>query len=287
MEQSGALAPDAAVRVYQSPNTDAGFADDFYQAASENIADSVSASWGESESLIRAFLSVDARGPELPSRRSTRRSSSMAAQGQSSFLSSGDSGAYPASRDLGSTDRTAGSPDGSPWATSSGGTTLPGPFVVHGHTFNFPTERTWAWDYLWPVRSVDLGIPEIAVRRGGRRRQRRRLQRLRADAVVSAGRPRDVELQRGRVPASDGVLHRGPVRGRASRSASPCRGTGTSSQRRRRRGAPATAGRRPTCRRTATRRRAISCSTRSATRAVRPLRRRTSSSAARASSPRS
>ncbi len=160
MEQSGALAPDAAMRVYQSPNTDAGFADAFYQAASDNTADSVSASWGESESLIRAFISVDLEDPNYVAT-FDQAFLEFAAQGQSFFLSSGDSGAYPASRDLGSTDRTAGSPDGSPWATSSGGTTLPGPFVVHGHTFNFPTERTWAWDYLWPVRSVDLGIPEI------------------------------------------------------------------------------------------------------------------------------
>ena len=51
----------------------------------------------------------------------------LAAQGQSMFLSAGDSGAYPASRDFGSTDRTAGNPDDSPYVTSSGGTTLPGP----------------------------------------------------------------------------------------------------------------------------------------------------------------
>ena len=160
MEQSGALAPDAAVRVYQAPNTDAGFADAFYQAASDNVADTVSASWGESESIIRAFVSI---GLEDPNYVATFDQAFLeyAAQGQSAFLSSGDSGAYPASRDLGSTDRTAGNPDGSPWVTSSSGTTLPGPFLVHGHTFDFPRERTWAWDYLWPVRSVDLGEPEV------------------------------------------------------------------------------------------------------------------------------
>lgn len=161
MEQSGTLAPDASVRVYQSPNTDAGFADDFYQAASDNVADSVSASWGESESLLKAFTSIGLEDPNYTAA-FDQAFLELAAQGQSTFLSSGDSGAYPASRDLGSTDRTSGNPDDSPWVTSSGGTTLPGPFLVHGMTFNFPTERTWAWDYLWGPRSAQLGEPEVS-----------------------------------------------------------------------------------------------------------------------------
>ena len=41
VEQSGALAPGANVNVYQAPNTDPGFADAFFTAASQNIADSV------------------------------------------------------------------------------------------------------------------------------------------------------------------------------------------------------------------------------------------------------
>jgi len=159
-EQSGALAPDAKVRVYQAPNTDFGFVDAFFQAASENLADTVSASWGSSESVIRVF---DDLGLEDPAWTASFDQAflELAAQGQSTFLSSGDSGAYPASRDLGSTDRSAGNPDDSPWVTSSGGTTLPGPFTVHGLTFNFPTERTWGWDYLWGPRSAQLGEPEI------------------------------------------------------------------------------------------------------------------------------
>lgn len=160
MEQSGGLAPGANLSVYQAPNTDAGFADAFYQAASDNVADTVSASWGESETIIRAFQNVGLEDLNY-AQAFNQAFLEMGAQGQSMFLSSGDSGAYPASRDFGSTDRTAGNPDDSPWATSSGGTTLPGPFDVHGHTFNFPAERTWAWDYLWPVRSVDLGESEV------------------------------------------------------------------------------------------------------------------------------
>ncbi len=161
MEQSGALAPDANLSVYQAPNTDAGFVDAFYQATADNTADTVSASWGESETIIRAFQNIgleDLNYPEAFSQAFLE----MGAQGQSMFLSSGDSGAYPASRDFGSTDRTAGNPDDSPWATSSGGTTLPGPFSTSsGLTFNFPQERTWGWDYLWAsARPAQLGETE-------------------------------------------------------------------------------------------------------------------------------
>ena len=38
VEQSGALAPGAKVVVYQAPNSDAGFTDAYFQAASENVA---------------------------------------------------------------------------------------------------------------------------------------------------------------------------------------------------------------------------------------------------------
>lgn len=160
VEQSGALAPDANVDVYQAPNTDAGFADAFYQAASDNTADTVSASWGESESVIRYFTAL---GEEDPNYAATFDQAflELAAQGQSTFLSSGDSGAYPASRDLGTTDTSAGNPDGSPFVTSSGGTTLPGSFSTHNITFTFPQERTWGWDYLWASpRPAQLGETE-------------------------------------------------------------------------------------------------------------------------------
>ena len=42
--------------VYQAPNTDPGFADAFFTAASQNTAGAVSASWGESETIIAAAI---------------------------------------------------------------------------------------------------------------------------------------------------------------------------------------------------------------------------------------
>lgn len=159
-EQSGALAPGANVRVYQAPNTDYGFVDAFFQAASDNIADSVSASWGESESVVKYYTGAGAEDPNYTAS-FDEAFLELAAQGQSTFLSAGDSGAYPASRDLGSTDTSSGNPDDSPFVTSAGGTTLPGQLTLHGITFNFPTERTWGWDYLWASpRPAQVGETE-------------------------------------------------------------------------------------------------------------------------------
>ena len=58
VEQSGGLAPGANVIVYQAPNTDPGFIDAFFAAASQNIADTVSASWGESETFVAAAVAA-------------------------------------------------------------------------------------------------------------------------------------------------------------------------------------------------------------------------------------
>src|SRR5581483_6735172 len=54
VEQSGGLAPQAKIRVYIAPNTNSGFFDLFYTAASENVADTVSISWGEAEEFYFA-----------------------------------------------------------------------------------------------------------------------------------------------------------------------------------------------------------------------------------------
>ena len=65
LEQSGALAPGANVIDYQAPNTDFGFADGFFTAASQDTASTVSTSWGESETafLTASILSgQEARG---------------------------------------------------------------------------------------------------------------------------------------------------------------------------------------------------------------------------------
>jgi kumamolisin len=162
VEQSGALAPDANIVVYQAPNTDYGFVDGFFTAASQNAADSVSASWGESETAIQAAV---ASGQEDPAYAISFDEAylEMAAQGQSAFVSAGDFGAYTAIEDIGTTNLSGDNPAGSPWVTVAGGTTLPGTIpLTSTDSATIAAQRTWSWDWLWP-HYADFGAPSEAA----------------------------------------------------------------------------------------------------------------------------
>jgi kumamolisin len=166
IEQSGALAPGANVISYQAPNTDFGFSDGFFTAASQNVASTVSTSWGESETVLQwAVLSGEESSGLADSY--DEAFLEMAAQGQSMFVASGDEGAYAAARDLGTTNLSVQVPSASPFATAAGGTTLPGYSVISGPdgTVNatVKAQRIWGWDYLWgPIAQVN-GVPEATV----------------------------------------------------------------------------------------------------------------------------
>jgi kumamolisin len=158
VEQSGGLAPGANVIVYQAPNTDYGFADAFFDAASQNVASTVSASWLESETYLQATI---AGGQESPGYQAAFDEAflEMAAQGQSGFIASGDWAAYTAAVDLGTTNLSVGSSPDSPYITAAGGTTLPWSGTLTGSagsaTVDVPSQRTWGWDYLWqPVATA-------------------------------------------------------------------------------------------------------------------------------------
>jgi kumamolisin len=156
VEQSGAVAPDANIVVYQAPNTDYGSADAWFGAASQNVAGTISTSWGESEILNEAIAAhqieattyggiFDEAGLE------------MAAQGQSAFDASGDQGAYDDAEDAptGYTELSVDNPADSPWITSGGGTTNPGEIPLYDqssgqtYTVTIKAQRTWGWDYLY------------------------------------------------------------------------------------------------------------------------------------------
>ena len=160
VEQAGGVASGANVVVYQAPNTDAGFADAFFDAASENVASSVSTSWGESETYVQSAV---ASGTETPAYEAAFDEAflELAVQGQSAFDAAGDSGAYDASGDLGSTNLSVDTPGDSPYITASGGTTLPWSGTLTGAggsaSVSVTTQRAWGWDYLWPALSKSLG----------------------------------------------------------------------------------------------------------------------------------
>ena len=157
VEQSGSIAPAAHVIVYQAPNSDTGTEDAFLTAASANKADSVSMSWGESETYIRAITALGQESTQL-AQAENEPLLELAAQGQSMFDSSGDSAAYDASGDIGATNLSVDNIADSPYATAAGGTTLsyaqdPQNYPLpDGSTVRVvvPAQRTWGWDYLWP-----------------------------------------------------------------------------------------------------------------------------------------
>jgi kumamolisin len=162
VEQSGGVARGANVIVYQAPNTDPGFADAFFSAASQNIASSVSTSWGESETVLEASVLA---GSETAAYTQAFDEAflEMAIQGQSGFDAAGDSGAYDASGDIGTTNLSVDTPADSPYLTSGGGTTLPWTGTLTGPdgsvTVTVPTQRAWGWDYLWQAIATVSGIP--------------------------------------------------------------------------------------------------------------------------------
>jgi kumamolisin len=152
VEQSGGLAHGANVIVYQAPNTDYGFADAFFTAASQNVASSVSTSWGESETILEAtILAGQEAGAYIAA--FDEAFLEMAVQGQSGFDAAGDAGAYDASDDLGTTNLSVDTPADSPYLTSGGGTTLPWSGTLTGPdgsaTVSVPAQRAWGWDYVW------------------------------------------------------------------------------------------------------------------------------------------
>lgn len=181
VEESGAIAPDANERVYIAPNlTNANFVDGFEAAASENIADTVSSSWGQPELdffynvatgqigdlfLLEAFHDVFLE---------------MALQGQSLFIASGDSGSFDTVRGctpyatppatemnpICNAPYSVDHPAADPLVTASGGTTLPNSFTITRPTFSVTytatVEQAWSWKYLVDQQAAQ-GHPIIPV----------------------------------------------------------------------------------------------------------------------------
>jgi kumamolisin len=156
VEQSGGIAPGANVIVYQSGESDSNFIDDFFDAASQNIASSVSTSWGESEIVVKQEV---AEGLETTTYEAAFNEAflEMDAQGQSVFVAAGDAGAYDDNDELGSTELSVDTPANSPYVTTSGGTTLPWSGTVTDTATGISAQasnaqqRAWGWDYLWPT----------------------------------------------------------------------------------------------------------------------------------------
>ncbi|MFI9384326.1 protease pro-enzyme activation domain-containing protein [Kutzneria sp. NPDC052558] len=124
-----AIAPKAATLVYEAPNTDAGELDMANQIVKENKAQVVSISWGlcEQDSTSSTMTSVDNAFKQ------------GAAQGQSFFAASGDSGSKDCTRsDSGAGVVAVDFPASSPNVTGVGGTTL-----SVGSNNSYGSETVW------------------------------------------------------------------------------------------------------------------------------------------------
>jgi kumamolisin len=170
VEQSGGLAPFANIIVYDAPNSGSGFVDAFARAVSDNTADSISTSWGLGE--IFALGALNGGNPNDTTDVGDLQAyhqifMEAAAQGQSMFAASGDSGAYDTVRQLGtgtapgtySAPLTVDSPASDPYITAAGGTTVPVQFRNRAGNvvLSIDKERVWGWDYLLPF------VPSKAV----------------------------------------------------------------------------------------------------------------------------
>jgi kumamolisin len=159
VEQSGAVAPQANIVVYQAPNSDYGSEDAYATAASQNKAETVSCSWGESETILGVLAAAGGESSTLI-QADDELFLELAAQGQSSFATSGDQAAYDATGDLGTTNLSVDNAGDSPYTTTAGATTLAGTIPLEGplstsvSLVHIARERAWAWDWMWPYYSL-------------------------------------------------------------------------------------------------------------------------------------
>ncbi len=170
VEQSGAIAPAAKLRVYIAPNiTDANFINGFEAAASENLADTVSTSWGEPE--LDYFYNVATRTPAETFQLEAYHDAflEMALQGQTLFVASGDSGSFDtvegcpthgtpaADAPTCNAPYSVDHPASDPLVTAAGGTTRPFSLTTSsGIVLSVAQERAWAWDYI-PAEAAAQG----------------------------------------------------------------------------------------------------------------------------------
>lgn len=119
-----ALAPGATIKVYEAPNSDAGETAIYSKLVSDNVP-VISISWGTYEAGETASnrVAVDADLKEA------------AAQGQSVYAASGDSG----SDDAGNGGTSVDFPAADPWVTGAGGTTL-----AQGSGGVWKSEKAWS-----------------------------------------------------------------------------------------------------------------------------------------------
>jgi kumamolisin len=116
IEQEMAVAPDAHLLVYNAPNDETGQTelDEYTAIADEDIASTISSSWGECENDVGQAM-AEAENTVFEQ---------MALQGQSMFAAAGDNGAFDCLGTDGTKVVNIDDPGAQPWVTSVGGTSF-------------------------------------------------------------------------------------------------------------------------------------------------------------------
>jgi kumamolisin len=94
----------------------------------------------------------------------------LAAQGQTSFSTAGDQGAYDATGDIGTTNLSVDNAGDSPFTTTAGATTLPGTIPLENQSdpsapltyVPIKAQRAWGWDWQWPYYKLFGATSEAA-----------------------------------------------------------------------------------------------------------------------------
>ncbi len=177
VQESGGIAPDARLRVYVSQNNNAAnFIDGVEAAASENIADTVSISWGQPELNFFAEPSQNIAADTYLLDAFHDAFLEMGIQGQSVYVASGDSGSYDTVRSCPNSGTpsvkkpvcnapySVDMPANDPAVTAAGGTTTPVSETLRaGGVISVKQEQAWSWNWIY-TQAAELGHP-IALSR--------------------------------------------------------------------------------------------------------------------------
>jgi len=155
IETQIAIAPQIdGILVYNAPNDFQGITilDEYLKIAHDNLADSISSSWGACEQDT-GFAAAQAESVAFKQ---------MATQGQSMFSAAGDTGAYDCLRGSGLTKLTVDDPSSQPYVTAVGGTSF-GTFDPRTSLHpSYPTGFETVWNVLNLCNGTASGLKNCA-----------------------------------------------------------------------------------------------------------------------------
>ena len=171
VQQAGALAPEATVLAYVTPNISSStFLNGFEAAASDNLADVISCSWGEAELNFFANALTGGQDETFYLQAFHDAFAEMAAQGQTVFTDADDNGAFEVNRFQYPVFPAVGQPaaynpvysihhpSSDPLVTAAGGTTTPFTASYKGYpTVVIGQEQAWSWSYF-PLGALAQGL---------------------------------------------------------------------------------------------------------------------------------